>query len=48
MILSDGSLCLPPHYKNAYLKIEQKDKDLVFHLYDLFKPLGIVGPREEW
>jgi hypothetical protein len=36
------------HGKEALLKIHQKDKEFVYHLFNLFKPLGIVGaaPRE--
>jgi hypothetical protein len=33
---------------NARLKFQQKDKEFVHHLYNKFKPLGIVGvdPRK--
>lgn len=44
MILGEVSLEIKG--KNARLKIKQKDKEFVYHLHDLFNPLGIVGARE--
>jgi hypothetical protein len=41
MILGDA--CLRLHGKNAYLQIKQKDKEFVYHLYNQFKSIGIVG-----
>jgi len=34
--------------KNARMQMMQKDKEFVQHLYDIFKPLGLVGsePKE--
>jgi len=41
MILGDA--CLRLHGNNAYLQIKQKDKEFVYHLYNQFKSIGIVG-----
>jgi hypothetical protein len=48
MMLSDACIFRRNEKQNAWLYIEQKDKDFVFHLWGLFDKLGIVGapPRE--
>jgi hypothetical protein len=45
MILGDSHLDLPKTCKNARLMIGQMllDKDFVFHLYEPFSDIGIVG-----
>jgi hypothetical protein len=42
MLLSDACLSYSGKSKDTRLEIMQQDKDYVFHLYALFKPLGIV------
>jgi hypothetical protein len=41
MLLSDA--CLSIHGKYAKLKIQQKDKEFVMLLWNIFKEIGIVG-----
>jgi hypothetical protein len=41
MILGDGSII--KNGNNACLRIKQKDKSFVDYLYNIFKPLNIVG-----
>jgi hypothetical protein len=43
MLLSDA--CLSIHGKYAKLKIQQKDKEFVMLLWNIFKEIGIVGPH---
>jgi hypothetical protein len=41
LILSDAHLCMMGQY--ARMQIQQKDKEFMQYLYDMFKPLGFVG-----
>jgi hypothetical protein len=46
MVLSDGTLEMCGN--NARLKMKQKDKEFVHHIWDHFNEIGIVGaePKE--
>jgi hypothetical protein len=45
LILSDAHLCMMGQY--ARMQIQQKDKEFMQHLYNMFKPLGFVGSEPE-
>jgi len=49
LILSDAHLRMIGYAgKDARMQIQQKDKEFMQYLYDMFKPLGFVGsePKE--
>lgn len=45
MILSDGTIVFSKGYGkgNAQLKVEQKDRDFVYHLFEKLKDSGIAA-----
>jgi len=45
MLLSDCCIAFANNSKDARLQIEQKDRDFVELLWDLFNSIGIVGAK---